>query len=77
MLRESVMRTATAKAVTDLLLRHSAEQNELLKQVQVDEPALEFQKVRTMIGKTMGAIYLDALHPIFEEHPGPKPAHLP
>ncbi len=70
------MQEKTAKALTDLLLRHGAEQNEILRQVQREEPQDEFLRVRSMIGKTMGALYLDALHPIFEEHPALKPAEL-
>lgn len=72
-----MMRRDTAKALTELLARHSAEQNEILKQVQRVEPQDEFLRIRNMIGKTMGALYLDALCPIYEEHPTLKPAHLP
>ncbi len=70
------MHEKTAKALTDLLLHHGAEQNEILKQVQRDESENEFLRIRSTIGKTMGALYLDALHPIFEEHPGLKPSDL-
>ncbi|WP_158808578.1 hypothetical protein [Beijerinckia sp. L45] len=48
------MQHVTAKALTALLLRHGAEQNDILHQVQRDESHEEFVRVRTMIGKTMG-----------------------
>ena len=72
-----MMKHDTARALAALLLRQGAEQNEILKQVQQDEPPDEFRRVRAMIGKTMGAIYSDALYPIFKEHPVLKPADLP
>ena len=71
------MKHDTARVLAELLLKHSAEQNELLNKLQQRESPDEFLRVRDMIGKTMGAIYLDALHPIFEEHPALKPSGLP
>ena len=71
------MQRDTARALAELLLRHSAEQNQFLEELQRNGSPDEFLHVRDMVGKTMGAIYLDALHPIFEEHSVLKPAGLP
>ena len=70
------MQKSTAESLTTLLLRHGTEQNDILALVHAAEPNDEFLRIRSMIGKTMAAIYLDALHPIFEEHPSLKPDNL-
>jgi hypothetical protein len=70
------MHRATAKALTDLLLRHLGEQNDILIDIRDAEPPAEFLRIRDMIGQTMGAISADALRPIFAEHPDLKPDYL-
>ena len=59
-----------------MLLRHGGEQNNCLARIQAEEPAEEFARIRAMIAQTMGAIWADALRPIFAEHPGLKPEGL-
>lgn len=70
------MNKTTAKAIIELLARHAGEQNELLKDIEKTEFPKEFERVKNMIAHTMGAIYLEALNPLFAEFPGLKPPHL-
>ena len=70
------MHHATAKALTDLLLRHLGEQNDILFHIRNAETPEEYLRIRAMIGQTMGAISADALRPIFAEHPTLKPEYL-
>ena len=70
------MRQATAKSLADLFVKQTAEQIDLLKSLET-LASDEVSEVRDMIGKTLGALYLDALQPIFEAYPMLKPAHFP
>ncbi|WP_158808579.1 hypothetical protein [Beijerinckia sp. L45] len=63
-------------SLTDLLLRHLGEQNDILFQIREAETPAEYLRIRDMIGRTMGAISADALRPIFAEHPDLKPDYL-
>ena len=75
-LQREAMEEATAKALSELLLRHGGEKNDILFLVQADEPPEEFARICAMIGQTMGSIWADALRPIFAEHPRLKPEGL-
>ena len=70
------MRETMAKALIDMLLRHGGEQNDCLSRMAADEPPEEFLRIRAMIGKTMRAIWAEAVHPILAEHPALKPDRL-
>lgn len=59
-----------------LLFRHTREQNEALGGLLDKEPDDQLTKIRTMIGQTMGSMYLDAILPILTEHPDLTPKEL-
>ena len=65
------MKETTAKRLAEMLLRHGGEQN--IAAIQADEPPEEFLRIRAMIGQTMGALWTEALQPIFAEYPALKP----
>jgi hypothetical protein len=44
------MHQATAKALTDLLLRHLGEQSDILFEIRDAESPAEFLRIRAMIG---------------------------
>jgi hypothetical protein len=63
------MKAETAEKVTALGLRVSGELNELLLEIQACEPEEEFKRLRSTIGRAMGAIYFEILEPTWQEHP--------
>jgi hypothetical protein len=68
-------RKAAAKIV-DVVMRHGAEQDQALIDIQPICSPDEFETYKQMIGKSMGAMLLDVLNPIFEKHPDLKPPQL-
>lgn len=70
------MRHDTARQLLELMLRHSSEQNEALRSISSKESEDQFMRIKTMIGQTMGSMYLDAIHPILIEHPDLTPKEL-
>lgn len=70
------MKEATARLLTEMLLRHGAEQDACLAQVRAEVSPEECVRIRAMIAQTMGALWADALRPIFAEHPELKPEGL-
>jgi hypothetical protein len=66
----------TAQQLLELMLRHSREQNEALRNLVGKEPEDQILRIKAMIGRTMGAMYLDAIHPILSEHPDLTPREL-
>lgn len=70
------MEHGTAKAVVELMLRHSRELDASLRDVQATESKEVFDRYRSVVGKLMGEMLLEVLNPIFAEHPDLKPPEL-
>lgn len=67
------MDVQTAKVLSELYLRHAREQDRLLEEIQKEFAVDDFKQARALVGKVMGAIYLDALQPLFVQHPSLRP----
>jgi hypothetical protein len=65
-----------AKKIIDLMIRHGADQNALLSEIESICTDHEFRKYRQMIGQSMGCMLLDVINPIVEMHPDLKPTRL-
>ena len=70
------MSREAAKKIIDLMIKHGAEQNAVLAEIEPICSDDEFQKYKLMIGQSMGAILLDVINPIVELYPDLKPAQL-
>jgi hypothetical protein len=68
---------ATAEKVIALLLRQSAELNELVAELQGETVGEEYRQARLVIGMIVGEICLQGLHPLFVSHPELTPPELP
>ena len=71
------LNVAASSTIAQTLVRHSAELDEMLGQLQPGLNVAEFHVARTIVGKIMGEIYLAALYPIFETYPDLKPPGFP
>jgi hypothetical protein len=65
-----------AKAILDLILRHSAEQNRVLLDIEGACSAEEFREYKQMIGASMGSMLLDVINPIVAKYPELRPPQL-
>lgn len=63
------MNAATAERLAEQALQMSDELNELVRDIQGNEPEHEFVRLRAAIGRVMWAIYYEMLKPTLEEHP--------
>lgn len=70
------MDRATAEKVDFIMREVSGRLNESLKAVQDAGDENEFRAYRQLVGKLMGAIYLDIQMPIYTEHPDLIPPEL-
>jgi hypothetical protein len=70
------MSREAAKKIVDLVIRHGAEQNAVLAEIQSTCTDDEFRKYKQMIGQSMGCMLLDVINPIVEMHPALKPTRL-
>ena len=70
------MSREAAKKIIDLMIRHGAEQNAVLTEIQSICTEDEFRKYRQMIGQSMGCMLLDVINPIVEMYPDLKPSQL-
>jgi hypothetical protein len=70
------MSLEAAKKIVDLMIKHGAEQNALLAEIQPICSDDEFHKYKRMIGQSMGSLLLDVINPIVELHPDLKPSQL-
>jgi hypothetical protein len=75
-LQEPEMSREAAKKIVDLMIKHGAEQNALLAEIQPICSDDEFHKYKRMIGQSMGSLLLDVINPIVELHPDLKPSQL-
>jgi hypothetical protein len=67
------MKVDTAERLTELALEMSDELNEMVRDIQANEPHNELVRLRQAIGRVMWAIYYEILIPTFEEHPSVEP----
>jgi hypothetical protein len=65
-----------AEKILKLILRHGAEQESILLEVQSLCSEKEFRRYRRMIGKTMGCMLLEVINPIVEAYPDLRPPQL-
>ena len=72
----SMISIDTAGRITSILLKHSAELDALVADLQATVPKSECDQARLIIGKIMGEFYLQALQPLFADHPELKPSWL-
>jgi hypothetical protein len=70
------MSREAAKKIVDLMVKHAAEQNAALAEVQGMCTEIEFQEYKQMIGRSMGSMLLDVVNPIVERYPDLKPREL-
>ena len=63
------MNADTAERLAEQALRISDELNELVRDIQGNEPDDEFVRLRAAIGRVMWAVYYEILKPALEEHP--------
>ena len=67
------MKVDTAERLTELALGMSDELNEMVQDIQANEPDNELVRLREAIGRVMWAIYYEILIPTFQEHPSVEP----
>ena len=70
------MSREAAKKIIDLMVKHGAEQNAVLAEIEPICSADEFQNYKRMIGQSMGSLLLNVINPIVELHPDLKPLQL-
>jgi hypothetical protein len=70
------MSREAAKKIVDLMVRHAAEQNATLVEIQGTCTESEFREYKQMIGRSMGSMLLDVVNPIVERYPDLKPRQL-
>lgn len=68
------MNADTAQRVRDILLDVSGKLDASVALVQGAVSEEEFRQYRRAIAGVMGALYFDALRPLFREHPDLEPA---
>jgi hypothetical protein len=74
--QEPGMSREAAKKIIDLMVRHAAEQNAALVEVQGICTEDDFREYKQMIGRSMGSMLLDVVYPIVERYPDLKPPQL-
>jgi len=70
------MSREAAKKIVDLMIKHGAEQNALLSEIQSICSNEEFQKYKRIIARSVGSILLDVINPIVGLYPELKPSQL-
>ena len=65
-----------AKMIMEVVTRNAAEQDAVLTKIQSLCAENEFNEYRRMIGKSMGAMLVEIIHPIVAKYPELKPAQL-
>lgn len=65
-----------ARKILDTVVRHLAEQNAVLIEIENLCSADEFSRYKRMIGQSMGAIVVDVMDPILGGFPDLMPPHL-
>ena len=70
------MSREAAKIVLDMILRHAAEQDTILANIEQKCASDEFNEYKEMIGKSMGSMLLDVINPIIAKYPDLRPPRL-
>jgi hypothetical protein len=70
------MSHAVAKTIIDLVLRHVAEQTDILMDLHNGCTDEEYKIYSRMIGRSMGTMLIDVINPIVEKYPDLKPDGL-
>lgn len=70
------MSREAAKIILDVVLRHAAEQDAALTEIEGMCTPDEFSQYKQMIGKSMGTIVLDIVNPIVSQYPDLSPPQL-
>jgi hypothetical protein len=70
------MSREAAKKILDLIMKQSAEQNQILLEVQSSCSQEEFDRYKLMIGNSMGTMLLDVINPIVAIYPELNPPEL-
>lgn len=65
-----------AKIVMEVVIKNAAEQDAALAKIQPMCSEGEFNEYRRMIGKSMGAMLTEIIHPIVAKYPELKPTLL-
>ena len=65
-----------AKIILEVVTRNAAEQDAVLTEIQSLCTEDEFSEYRRMIGKSMGAMLFEIIHPIVAKYPELKPPQL-
>jgi hypothetical protein len=63
------MTADTAERLAEQALRISDDLNELVRDIEANEPDDEVARLRAAIGRVMWAVYYEILKPTLEEHP--------
>jgi len=63
------MKADTAERLAERVGRVSDELNEMVRDVEANEPDVESVRLRQGIGRVMWAVYYEILKPTLEEHP--------
>lgn len=70
------MSRQAAKLLLDVILRHGAEQDAVLADIEKLCTKDEFDRYKRMIGKSMGTMLLDVINPIVGKYPELKPSEM-
>jgi hypothetical protein len=65
-----------ARIIMEVVTRNAAEQDAALTKIQSLCTENEFNEYRRMIGKSMGAMLVEIIHPIVSKYPELKPTQL-
>ncbi len=65
-----------AKIIMEVVTRNAAEQDSALTKIQSLCTEDEFNEYRQMIGRSMGAMLVEIIHPIVAKYPDLKPDQL-
>ena len=70
------MSKQAAKQIIDLMVKHTAEQNQVLLDIMPLCSDEDFQSYKLMIGATMASMLLDVINPIIALYPDLRPPEL-
>jgi hypothetical protein len=70
------MSREAAAEVLGVIIEHGKQQNAVLKKIRSTCSDDEFNWLRQMIGRSMGAMLLDVINPIVAKYPELKPSGL-
>jgi hypothetical protein len=70
------MSREVAKMLLEIMLRQGAELDAFLIDIEGECTEQEFSQLKTIVGKVMGSILLDAINPIVAKYPDLKPRQL-